>query len=174
MAEIRYRPIGVIHSPFRKTKGMPIQTTAAEGAEGIVDVFPEYSKGLKDIQGFSHVILIYHFHLSKKPSLVVKPYLDAKKRGVFATRAPSRPNPIGISVVRLTAVRGNTLLVRDIDIADGTPLLDLKPYVPDFDVKKVTRIGWLGKNVSRVTVVKDDGRFSDWGHNAGYEYLRAR
>ena len=159
--EIRYEPIGVIRSPFKETRGMPVQTTAAEATEGVVELFPKYAEGLKDIEGFSHVILIYHFHLSKKSSLKVRPYMDNRKHGVFATRAPSRPNPIGISVVRLVEVKGSRLWVRGVDIVDGTPLLDLKPYVPEFDVKDATRIGWLRKNVDKVGTAKDDGRFVD-------------
>ena len=159
MNEIRYRPIGIIHSPFKKPRGIPIQPTAAKGIDGTVEVFPEYAEGLKDVQGFSHIILIYHFHLSQKPSLKVKPFMDDQVRGVFSTRAPSRPNPIGISVVRLIRVEENTLHIQDVDIVDGTPLLDIKPYVPEFDIRKVDKTGWLKKNVHKLSTSKDDGRF---------------
>jgi len=115
MGEIKYKPIGIIHSPFKEPKGTPIQPAAAKGVNGLVEVFPEYSEGLKDLEGFSHIILIYHFHLSKKSSLKVKPYMDDQIRGVFSTRAPCRPNPIGISVVRLIAIKGNKLYIQDID-----------------------------------------------------------
>jgi tRNA-Thr(GGU) m(6)t(6)A37 methyltransferase TsaA len=157
--EIRYRPIGIIHSPFKEPKGTPIQPSAASGVEGIVEVFPRYADGLKDLDGFSHVILLYHFHLSKKPSLVVKPYMDEQRHGVFSTRAPSRPNPIGISVVHLVKIEKNVLHVRNIDIVDKTPLLDIKPYVPDFDVKDVEKTGWLEKSVHKLKTSRDDGRF---------------
>ena len=157
--EIKYRPIGIIHSPFKEPKGTPIQPTGAKGAEATVDIFPEYLEGLKDIEGFSHIILIFHFHLSKKAPLKVKPYLDDQIHGVFATRAPSRPNPIAISVVRLVRIEGNRLHIRDADIVDRTPLLDIKPYIPEFDVRVTDRIGWLEKNVHKLSASKDDGRF---------------
>jgi len=161
MSEITYRPIGVVHSPFKEAKGTPIQPTAAKGTSGTVDVFTEFAEGLEDLSGFSHIILIYHFHLAKESILKVRPYMDVKTRGVFATRAPSRPNPIGISVVRLVRVEGNLLHVEDIDIVDGTPLLDIKPYVPEFDAPKSDRIGWLSKNVDKLNTTRDDGRFEE-------------
>jgi len=159
MYVIKYRPIGIIHSPFKEPKGTPIQPTGARNIDATVELFPEYVEGLKDLEGFSHIILIYHFHLSKHTSLRVKPYMDDELRGVFATRAPSRPNPIGISVVRLVKVEGNILHIQDVDAVDGTPLLDIKPYVPEFDTRKVERIGWLEKRVHRLRETKDDGRF---------------
>ena len=161
MDEIKYKPIGIIHSPFKEPKGTPIQPTATKGIDGTVEVFSEYVEGLKDLDGFSHIILIYHFHLSKKSSLKVKPYMDDQIRGVFSTRAPCRPNPIGISVVRLIAIKGNKLYIQDVDIVDGTPLLDIKPYVPEFDVRAVDKIGWLEKNVNKLSTSKDDGRFQN-------------
>ena len=159
MDEIKYKPIGIIHSPFKEPKGTPIQPAAAKGIEGKVEVFPEYAEGLKDVEGFSHIILVCHFHLSKKPSLKVKPFMDDQMRGVFATRAPSRPNPIGISIVRLIKIEENILHVQDVDIIDGTPLLDIKPYVCEFDPKEVNKIGWLEKNVHKLPTSNDDGRF---------------
>jgi len=159
IAMIKYRPIGVIHSPFKRPEGTPIQTTAAKDIQGVVEIFPEYVEGLKDIEGFSHIILIYHFHLCKHYSLLIRPYMDERVHGVFATRAPCRPNPIGISVVRLIKVRENKLYVQDVDIVDGTPLLDIKPYVPEFDIREVERIGWLKDKIHKLPVTKDDGRF---------------
>lgn len=159
MTEIKYNPIGVIHSPFKTQKGTPIQPGGAQGINGTVDVFPQYLEGLKDLQGFSHIILIYHFHLSGEAHLTVKPYMDTESHGVFAMRGPSRPNSIGISVVRLVEVEGQTLHIQDVDIVDGTPLLDIKPYVPEFDIRDVERIGWLEKNVHKLPESKDDGRF---------------
>jgi len=159
MKRIVYRPIGVIRTPFKSPKGVPIQPSAGKGIRGVVEVFPEYVEGLKDLEGFSHIILVYHFHLVKKSLLRVIPYMDNETRGVFATRAPARPNPIGISVVRLIEIRGNKLYVEDIDIVDGTPLLDIKPYVPEFDYRPKARIGWLEKRVRRLKVTRDDGRF---------------
>ena len=159
MNEIKYKPIGVIHSPFKEPKGTPIQPSGAEGVEGRVEVLPEYAEGLKDVEGFSHIILIYHFHLSKKSSLKAKPYMDSQMHGVFAMRVSSRPNPIGISMVRLVSVEDNILHIQDVDIVDGTPLLDIKPYVPEFDIREVEKIGWLKKNVHKLLSSKDDGRF---------------
>ncbi len=160
MARILYEPIGVIHSAFTESKGTPIQPTGAKGSEGRVEVFPEYSEGLKDLESFSHIILLYHFHLSKKAPLRVKPYMDDEEHGVFAMRGPSRPNPIGMSTVRLVGVEGNTLRVREVDILDGTPLLDIKPYVPEFDTRDAVRTGWLEKNVHKLPEATDDGRFA--------------
>ena len=160
MNEIKYKPIGVIHSSFKEPKGVPIQPAAAQGIDGTVELFPEYTEGLKDVEGFSHLILIYHFHLSKESPLKVKPYMDNKVHGVFAMRGPSRPNSIGISIVRLVRVEGNILHIQDIDIVDGTPLLDIKPYVPEFDIREVEKTGWIEKNVHKLSTSKDDGRFT--------------
>jgi tRNA-Thr(GGU) m(6)t(6)A37 methyltransferase TsaA len=157
--EIRYRPIGVIRSPFKEPEGTPIQPAGARGVAGEVEVFPEYVEGLKDIDGFSHIILLYHFHLSKGASLRVQPFMDSCEHGIFAIRGPTRPNPIGVSVVRLLMVESGILHVQDVDIVDGTPLLDIKPYVPQFDIFEVERIGWLEDNVQKVSGSRDDGRF---------------
>ncbi len=143
MEEIKLTPIGVIHSPYKEPVGVPIQPVFGKGVKGTVEVFPEYQEGLKDLANFSHIILLYYFHLCSKTSLKVRPYLDNVKRGVFATRAPSRPNHIGISVVRLVKIEGNILYIEDLDIVDGTPLLDIKPYVPKFDVREKVKVGWL-------------------------------
>ena len=159
MNEIRYKQIGIIHSAFKEIKGIPIQPTAAKGINGTVEIFQEYAEGLKDLDGFSHAILIYHFHLSKESSLKVKPFMDDQEHGVFSTRAPSRPNSIGISVVQIIKIEGNILYIQDLDIVDGTPLLDIKPYVPEFDVRDVKKKGWLDKNVSKLSTSEDDGRF---------------
>jgi len=159
MEPIQYRPVGVIYSPFEAPEGTPIQPAGARGVAGSVEVFPEYAEGLKDVEGFSHIVLIYHFHLSRKSSLRVRPYLDSQMRGVFATRSPSRPNPIGISVVRLNRVEGPVLHIQDIDIVNGTPLLDIKPYVPEFDLNEPVKIGWLEGLIERAPAARDDGRF---------------
>ncbi|GBG57177.1 tRNA (N6-threonylcarbamoyladenosine(37)-N6)-methyltransferase TrmO [Sporomusaceae bacterium FL31] len=156
---ISYQSIGVIYSPFKEAKGTPIQPTAAADVSGIVELSPDYAPGLKDIEGFSHLILIYHLHLIKEASLLVKPFLDNELHGIFATRSPSRPNAIGLSVVRLEKVEGTRLHVLDVDIIDGTPLLDIKPYVAQFDVREGTRNGWFGNNLHKLPVTKDDGRF---------------
>ena len=150
MKEITMRPVGVIRSPFKTTGDVPIQPVFAGGAEGTVEVFDEFAEGLEGLEGFSHIILVYHFHLSKGFSLRVKPYLDETPRGVFATRAPRRPNPVGLSVVRLVGVEGGTLRVIDIDVVDGTPLLDIKPHVPEFDSSGPGRVGWLEGKIDRM------------------------
>jgi tRNA-Thr(GGU) m(6)t(6)A37 methyltransferase TsaA len=159
MDEIRYRPIGIIHSPFKEPRGTPIQPAGARDVEGTVEITSKYVRGLADIEGFSHIILIYHFHLSRRHLLRVRPYMGEKSRGVFATRAPGRPNPIGISVVRLVKIDGNVLHIKDVDIVDGTPLLDIKPYVPEFDIRKVEKIGWLEENINKLSRARDNGRF---------------
>jgi tRNA-Thr(GGU) m(6)t(6)A37 methyltransferase TsaA len=160
MKGIAYMPIGVIHSPFNNIEGMPIQPAGAKGIAGTVEIEQEYCDGLKDIEGFSHIILLYHFHLSKGYSLEVRPFMDDKLHGVFATRAPNRPNPIGISVVKLVRVQHCTLHIEGVDIIDGTPLLDIKPFVPEFDVVKVERIGWLSQKIAKIYEAKADKRFT--------------
>jgi tRNA-Thr(GGU) m(6)t(6)A37 methyltransferase TsaA len=135
------KPIGVIHTPFTDKQQTPIQPTRSQ-AVGQVEVFPEFADGLQDLEGFSHIILLYVFHQSDGYTLQVKPFLDDQLRGLFATRYPCRPNPIGLSVVRLLARQDNILDIEGVDVLDGTPLLDIKPYVPDFDVRNGTRTGW--------------------------------
>jgi tRNA-Thr(GGU) m(6)t(6)A37 methyltransferase TsaA len=138
---------------------MPIQAAFADGAAGTVDLKPQYAEGLKDLEGFSHLILVYHFHRSEGYQLRVRPFLDEATRGVFATRAPRRPNAIGISTVRLERIEGNRLYVSDLDMVDGTPLLDIKPYVPQFDDRQKARIGWLEGRVREGSSVRADDRF---------------
>ncbi len=133
---------------------------AAQGVKGTIEIFLEYTDGLRDLEGFSHIILLYHFHKSKPYSLTVRPYMDDCEHGVFATRSPSRPNPIGISVVRLLAINDGNIEIVDVDILDGTPLLDIKPYVPQFDIAEVKRIGWLEDRVHSLPDSRDDGRFA--------------
>jgi tRNA-Thr(GGU) m(6)t(6)A37 methyltransferase TsaA len=135
-------PIGVIHTPFKRKKDAPIQSFKSK-AIGRVEVFKKYHDGLGDIEGFSHLILIYKFHKSKGYRLKVKPFLDDELRGLFATRYPRRPNQIGLTVVKLLKRKGNTLFVTGIDVVDGSPLLDIKPYVSAFGPKEKIRIGWL-------------------------------
>jgi len=159
MADIVYKPIGIIHSPFKKPHGTPIQPSAGKNIKGTIEIFPEYAKGLKDLEGFSHIILLFHFHLVKKTKLVAKPFMDDKTRGIFAIRGPSRPNPIGFSIVRLTDIKDNILYIQDLDIIDGTPLLDIKPYVSKMDQREKIKIGWLENNINKLQSSKDDGRF---------------
>lgn len=157
---ILYQPIGVIHTPFSEPENMPIQAVAATGIRGQVEVLPQFAEGLRDLDGFSHIILLYHFHRSAQVHLTVTPFLDNQRRGLFATRAPSRPNAIGLSVVKLVAVDQNLLQVENVDMLDATPLLDIKPYVPQFDCWEVQRAGWLGDTGERVDDRKADSRFT--------------
>jgi len=156
--KIEYQPIGLIHTPFKQRQGMPIQPSRGRCVRGIVEVAPEYADGLADLEGFSHIVLIYHFHRSQGFDLRVTPFLDTETRGLFATRASRRPNAIGLSVVRLLGIEGNRIEVQDLDILDGTPLLDIKPYVPEFDHRTEVREGWLEGVKGRR--VESDDRFS--------------
>ena len=134
-------PIGVIRSPFTDRRETPIQPSRSKSV-GRVEVFPEFAEGLHDLEGFSHLILLYVFHHSEEYSLMVKPFLDDRLRGLFATRHPSRPNPIGLSVVSLLRADGTVLEIEGLDVLDGTPLLDIKPYIPEFDIRANVRAGW--------------------------------
>ncbi|MCD6304348.1 MAG: tRNA (N6-threonylcarbamoyladenosine(37)-N6)-methyltransferase TrmO [Planctomycetes bacterium] len=149
------KPIGIIHSPFLEPAGAPIQPVSAGGAEGTVVVDEQYAAALKDLDGFERIWLVYWFDRAAPARLQVTPYLDSHARGLFAVRAPSRPNPIGISAVRLLAVEGLSLRVADIDVLDGTPLLDIKPYVPAFDSFPDSRSGWLADADPRSGVADD-------------------
>ena len=160
MDDIKYSPIGSIRTPFKKQEGMPIQPSGAKGVRGTVKLKQEYIGGLKDLEGFSHIVLIYHLHLSKSHDLMVIPFLYDQPRGVFATRAPRRPNSIGLSVVKLNAVEEDTLKIENVDIIDGTPLLDIKPYVPEFDAQTEVKTGWLAEVKKQVKQVKSDNRFN--------------
>jgi tRNA-Thr(GGU) m(6)t(6)A37 methyltransferase TsaA len=152
--------IGIIHTPFNQREGMPIQPGSSRGVKGKIVLDPDYAEGLQDLDGFSHVILIYLFDRANSPQLRVKPFLDDVKRGLFATRTPNRPNPIGISVVKLLSIQENVLEIQNLDIMDGTPLLDLKPYVPDFDHPEEVRIGWLEDKQDEIPGKLSDDRFS--------------
>jgi tRNA-Thr(GGU) m(6)t(6)A37 methyltransferase TsaA len=142
MNEITVRPIGVVHSPYKKREDIPCQGSRSRET-GVVEVFDEYAEGLKDVDGFSHVVLVYHFHKAKRVDLIAKPFLDDKPKGIFAIRSPFRPNHIGLTVVKLIKIEGNKLTVANMDCLDGTPLLDIKPYIPEFDNKGDVKIGWL-------------------------------
>jgi tRNA-Thr(GGU) m(6)t(6)A37 methyltransferase TsaA len=159
MERIEFNPIGIIRSPYSTTADMPIQPAAALGVRGSVEVFPAFAPGLKDLDGFSHIILLYHFHLSNDYKLEVRPFLDNTKRGVFATRAPKRPNQIGLSVVKLVSVHENILVIENVDILTGTPLLDIKPYIPDMDATGDVRTGWFSRVKANLDSTTNDGRF---------------
>ncbi len=141
--KITLEPIGVIHSSYEKKEDIPIQGVFKPEGVGTIEVFEEYGKGLQDVEGFSHLMILYYFHKSKDFSLLGKPFLEDKPHGIFAIRSPHRPNHLGVSVVRLLEREGNLLKVGEIDVFDGTPLLDIKPYVPKFDERKDVKIGWL-------------------------------
>ncbi len=157
--EIIFRPIGIIHTPFKERKGMPIQPTGGEGIKATIEIFPEFAEGLKDLDGFSHLVLIFNFHLSREYKLLVKPFMEDNIRGVFATRAPRRPNQIGLSIVKLDNIKSNILHISNIDIMDGTPLLDIKPYIRKLDGVENERMGWLEKKVDKFRKTKSDDRF---------------
>ena len=153
------RPIGIVHSPWTEPAGTPIQGAFLPDAVGVVEVFAEFAEGLADVEGFSHLWLLYLFHRRVCERLVVTPFMDNTPRGVFATRAPSRPNSIGLSPVRLLRREGTMLHVAELDILDGTPLLDIKPYVVRFDRRDSTREGWLGNVDDSRGMHRADERF---------------
>jgi tRNA-Thr(GGU) m(6)t(6)A37 methyltransferase TsaA len=147
MDEVRYRPIGVVHSPFKAPGEAPRQPRFGSGIRGSIEILPEYVDGLPDLEGFSHIVLLCHLHLVDGYSLSVMPPWGDKRRSLFATRTPRRPNPIGLSVVRLEAIEGGTLHVADLDMLDGTPVLDIKPYVAPFDGNQEPTQGWMAGKI---------------------------
>jgi tRNA (adenine37-N6)-methyltransferase len=161
--QMRLKPIGIIRTAFQKPVGTPIQPSRSGGAKGTVEVYPEYVDGLKDLDGFERIWLVYWLDRAPEAQLWVIPFLDNREHGVFATRAPSRPNAIGMSAVRLLQVAGNTLEVADVDILDRTPLLDIKPYVAEFDCHPGEKSGWFDKAPVRGSVA--DGRFDKMRRN---------
>lgn len=154
-----YVPIGIVHSPFSDIAGMPIQPSWARDIRGSIEICPEFVAGLRDLEEFSHLILIYALHRCNGYALEVKPFLDPWPHGIFATRAPKRPNAIGLSTVRLTAIQGTTLEIEDVDILNGTPLLDIKPYVPAFDSYCEAKAGWFDAISHNAISGRSDERF---------------
>lgn len=156
---ISYTPIGVVRSPYSDEVGMPIQSVAAPGVSGQVEVFEEFAEGLQDLEGFSHLILLCHLCRIREGSLQVVPFLDTQPRGVFATRSPKRPNPIGFTIVRLERLEGRILHILEHDLLDGTPVLDIKPYMPLFDVRHTEQIGWFRDRIFALGELRSDDRF---------------
>ncbi len=158
MENFKFKSIGVIHSSFKKLENMPIQPTGEKAMRGQIEIFPKYIDGLEDVDGFSHIIVIYHFHKCSKTKLTVKPFLDNYNRGVFSTRAPVRPNHIGISIVEVARIDKGIIHIKNIDALDGTPVLDIKPFVPNFDIPKTKiKLGWLDSvSENAVTKISDD------------------
>ncbi len=157
---VLHRPIGIVHSPFDCVEGMPVQPPGAAGVEATVEIYPSYAQALEGVDGFSHIILIYYFHRVSGEELEVVPFLDPKSRGVLSTRAPTRPNHIGLSVVRLQWREQETLHVKNVDLLDNTPVLDIKPYVPDFDHCEPDSTGWYADASHSVEATRSDDRFS--------------
>lgn len=158
--QIHYEAIGVLNSPHKNIADMPIQPSGADGIKGSITLKEQYIEGLKDLEGFSHIYVLYHFHQAQAAQLTVTPFMDENSHGIFATRAPRRPNAIGLSVLRLTNIVGQQLQIENVDILDGTPILDIKPYVPDFDHVTVDSIGWLDHANSNVKNHRSDNRFA--------------
>ncbi|MEF8779473.1 MAG: tRNA (N6-threonylcarbamoyladenosine(37)-N6)-methyltransferase TrmO [Haloferacaceae archaeon] len=157
---IEYEPIGAVRSPHDSLEGMPIQPAGARGTRGRIELDEEYADALSDLDGFSHCYVLYHFHGSDGDApATVEPFLDSTERGLFSTRAPRRPNAIGLSVVRVEAVDGATVEIRDVDVLDGTPVLDVKPFVPDFDVPEDPVAGWVDRANDDPQKRRADDRF---------------
>jgi len=158
---IELKPIGWIQSPFKDIRDMPIQPSGADGVQGKLILLPEYVDGLADLDGFSHIYLIYIFHKIRTNQLTVTPFLNKDPKGIFSTRAPTRPNPIGLSVVKLIKIEGNTLFLENIDVLDSTPVIDIKPYVPSFDQPSEVRVGWVSESGEQVKSKRSDNRFRE-------------
>ena len=159
MKGIELTPIGVIRTPYIEPKDIPIQGRFKDDVEGWLELREEYVPGLKDLEGFSHLILLYHFHRSERQEIEGLPYLEEESHGIFAIRSPHRPNHLGLSIVRIQRIEGNRIYFTEVDMLDGTPLLDIKPYVPEFDRQTDIRTGWLEQAGSTVSQRRSDDRF---------------
>jgi len=157
--KIVLQSIGVIRSSFTNLEDMPIQPASSQASMGTLELLPRYQGGLQDLDGFSHIYVIYYFHRTTNWKERVIPFLDEREHGIFATRAPARPNPIGLSVMEILEIRGSLVRVRNVDVLDGTPLLDIKPYIPQFDRVANARIGWLSETIDRLDHTQSDDRF---------------
>jgi tRNA (adenine37-N6)-methyltransferase len=161
LQQVTYRPVGIVRSSFTRLEGMPLQSVAGPETVAHVEVRADLQRGLRDLDGFSHVHLITHLHRGAPGELEVVPFLGDQVRGIFATRSPRHPNPIGISVVRLISIENCILEISGVDLLDGTPVLDIKPYVPTFDSIAAERTGWLEEAAMRVYHVRADRHFDD-------------
>lgn len=161
MSKIELESIGTIHTPFKEIEGMPIQAVGAKGVKGELHIKDKFKEGLKDLDGFSHINILFEFHKVEGYELVVKPFLDNKKRGIFATRSPKRPNHIGSSIVEINEIEDNIVHVSNVDILDGTPLIDIKPYVPHLwqETIEELKIGWFEDKHQNARTKKSDARF---------------
>jgi len=160
MQQVVFKPIGIIHTPFPTPVNMPIQNTGGTRIRATIEVFQHFVDGLMDLAGFSHIILLYHLHLVQEFSLIVKPFMEDTPHGIFATRSPVRPNPIGMTTVKLIEINNNILIIENVDIVDGTPLLDIKPYLPVIDQVSEPRFGWLSGKMEHFSRIKSDDRFA--------------
>ncbi len=152
-------PIGVVHSPFKTVENMPVQPSAARDVEAEIEIFEQYKEGLSDIDGFSHIYVVFYLNRVRETRLRVIPFLDTVERGIFATRSPARPNPVGLSLVELVSVNENFLRIRGIDMLDGSPVIDIKPFVPDFEKHDNVRKGWFEGNTHKAEKILSDTRF---------------
>ncbi len=158
---LSFSPIGTIYTPYKKLEDMPIQPKGAQQSQGSIELSEQYREGIQDLTGFSHLYLLYHFHQAKRTELTVTPFMDTSPRGVFATRSPLRPNHIGISIVELVEINGCALTIRNVDILNETPLLDIKPYIENFDTIIGSRSGWMTASVEEVAQKRSDRRFAN-------------
>jgi tRNA (adenine37-N6)-methyltransferase len=159
LEKIIYQPVGIIHTPFNTPENMPIQNAGANGIKGTIEIFPEFAEGLKDIEGFSHLILLYHLHKVNHFALQVIPFMDTIEHGIFATRSPIRPNPIGFTVVKLLELKECMLTIEGVDMLNQTPLLDIKPYLSEVDTLKDAKVGWFEGKTEKFESKKSDNRF---------------
>jgi len=161
MKTIQFTPIGYINTPHKSLENMPIQPAGAKSVKGQIEIIPAFMEGLLDIEGFSHITLFYHLHKVNGYKLKVTPFMDTKEHGIFACKSPTRPNALGMSTVKLLAVEGNVLYVEEVDMLDGTPLIDIKPYWPKYDNRDNVRVGWLEKQSQKMPAEQllSDARF---------------
>ena len=156
---MQIEPIGIIRTPFKKLGQMPIQPKGAKNVIATLEIDKEYAPGLKDLEEFSHVYLIYYFHKAVRTELEVIPFMDTQERGVFATRSPLRPSHLGLSITKVLSIDDNIVTIKGIDVLDGTPLIDIKPYIPQFDGVNGVKTGWMDKSNSEVNSARSDDRF---------------